>query len=215
VAEVWAIVVAGGSGQRFGQLKQFALLAGRPVLQWTVEACRPAAAGVVLVVPAGTDDPKPYGADAVVPGGATRSASVRCGLAAVPPSAEVIIVHDAARPLAPLSLFTAVVDAVTTGGVDGAIPGVAVSDTIKAVDAAGNVTATHERSALRAVQTPQAFRADVLRRAHAEGAAATDDAALVEALGATVRVVPGDSRNIKITTPDDLASAEHLLAVGD
>jgi 2-C-methyl-D-erythritol 4-phosphate cytidylyltransferase len=90
-----------------------------------------------------------------------------------------------------------------------------VSDTIKAVDSADNVTATHERGTLRAVQTPQAFRADVLRRAHAEGAAATDDAALVEALGATVRVVPGDPRNIKITTPDDLASAEHLVAVGE
>jgi 2-C-methyl-D-erythritol 4-phosphate cytidylyltransferase len=215
VAQVWAIVVAGGSGRRFGQLKQFALLEGRPVLAWTVEACRPFVAGVVLVVPASTGPGEAYGADTVVEGGATRSDSVRHGLAAVPDSAEVIVVHDAARPLAPSGLFRAVIDAVTQGDADGAVPGVAVSDTIKAVDAGGTVTATLDRSTLVAVQTPQAFRAGVLRRAHAGAAGATDDAALVEALGATVRVVPGHARNLKITTADDLRTAEHLLAAGE
>jgi 2-C-methyl-D-erythritol 4-phosphate cytidylyltransferase len=230
VALVWSIVVAGGAGRRFGDRKQFSLLGGRPVLHWAVEAARTCSAGVVLVLPAegsadhdGAPDmhgaapapvtrPDTYGADAVVAGGPTRADSVRCGLAAVPEDAEVIVVHDAARPLATPDLFAAVIEAVTSDGVDGAVPGVRPSDTIKAVDAAGNVTSTLHRDALVAVQTPQAFRADVLRRAHKDaGHAATDDAMLVEALGATVRVVPGDPGNLKITAPGDLDALERLL----
>jgi 2-C-methyl-D-erythritol 4-phosphate cytidylyltransferase len=213
VAQVWAVVVAGGSGQRFGQMKQFALLADRPVVAWAVAACRPSSSGVVLVVPAGTaaDVHLNHGADVVVEGGATRAESVRCGLAAVPDGAEVIVVHDAARPLASDALFRAVIEAVTSGGADGAIPAIPVSDTIKVVDGTQTVTATLDRAVLVAVQTPQAFVAAVLRRAHAAGSDATDDAALVEALGATVRVVPGDPRNLKITTPADLGTAEVLL----
>jgi 2-C-methyl-D-erythritol 4-phosphate cytidylyltransferase len=215
VAQVWAVVVAGGSGQRFGQLKQFALLADRPVVEWAVAACRPSASGVVLVVPPGTPDGDAvrYGADLIVEGGATRAESVGRGLAAVPAEAEVIVVHDAARPLAGDALFRAVIEVIAAGGADGAIPGVPVRDTIKVVDGTDTVTATLDRSVLVAVQTPQAFGADVLRRAHARahGGEATDDAALVEALGATVRVVPGDPRNLKITTPADLGLAEHLL----
>jgi 2-C-methyl-D-erythritol 4-phosphate cytidylyltransferase len=213
VAKVWSIVVAGGSGRRFGDQKQFSMLGGRPVLEWAVEACRPCSAGVVLVLPAGLDDPDPHGADATVPGGPTRADSVRCGLAAVPDSAEVIVVHDAARPLASPGLFDAVIEAVTGGGADGAVPGVPPSDTIKEVDGAGNVMGTLNRSTLVAVQTPQAFRAGALRRAHEQaGPGATDDAVLVEALGGRVRVVPGDPRNLKITAPDDLGAAERLLA---
>ena len=213
MAKVWSIVVAGGSGRRFGDQKQFSMLGGRPVLEWAVEACRPCSAGVVLVLPAGLDDLDPHGADAIVPGGPTRADSVRCGLAAVPDSAEVIVVHDAARPLASPGLFDAVIEAVTGGGADGAVPGVPPSDTIKAVDGAGNVTGTLNRSTLVAVQTPQAFRAGVLRRAHQQaGADATDDAMLVEALGGRVRVVPGDPRNLKITAPDDLGAVARLLA---
>ena len=213
MAKVWSIVVAGGSGRRFGDQKQFSMLGGRPVLEWAVEACRPCSAGVVLVLPAGLDDPDPHSADATVPGGPTRADSVRCGLAAVPDSAEVIVVHDAARPLASPGLFDAVIDAVTGGGADGAVPGVPPSDTIKEVDGAGNVTGTLNRSTLVAVQTPQAFRAGVLRRAHQQaGAGATDDAMLVEALGGRVRVVPGDPRNLKITAPDDLGAVARLLA---
>jgi 2-C-methyl-D-erythritol 4-phosphate cytidylyltransferase len=208
---VWAVVVAGGSGQRFGAVKQFALLADRPVAEWAVAACRPAASGVVLVVPPGTSAGADYGADVVVEGGATRAASVRCGLSAVPGEADVILVHDAARPLATPALFRSVIDAVTSGGADGAIPALPVSDTIKVVDATQKVTATLDRTTLVAVQTPQAFGSAVLRRAHAGDTEATDDAALVEALGATVRVVPGDPRNLKITTPADLGTAEHLL----
>jgi 2-C-methyl-D-erythritol 4-phosphate cytidylyltransferase len=211
VAHVWAVVVAGGTGQRFGQLKQFALLVDRPVVEWAVAACRPSSSGVVLVVPPGQADGLDHGADIVVEGGASRAESVRCGLSAVPENAEVIVVHDAARPLASPALFGAVIDAVTSGGAGGAVPALPVSDTIKVVDGAQNVTATLDRTTLVAVQTPQAFAAALLRRAHAGGTEATDDAALVEALGATVRVVPGDPRNLKITTPADLGTAEHLL----
>ncbi len=211
---MWSVVVAGGSGQRFGTLKQFALLADRPVVEWAVAACRASSSGVVLVVPPGHGAPAAsadYGADVVVEGGATRTESVCRGVAAVPETAEVIIVHDAARPLASRDLFGAVIAAVTTGRAGGAVPGVPVSDTIKVVDGSQRVTATLDRAALVAVQTPQAFDAALLRRAHAGGTEATDDAALVEALGATVRVVPGDPRNLKITTPADLDTAEHLL----
>jgi 2-C-methyl-D-erythritol 4-phosphate cytidylyltransferase len=211
VAQVWSVVVAGGSGQRFGTLKQFALLAERPVVEWSVAACRGSSSGVVLVLPRGQVGPMAFGADVVVEGGGTRTESVCRGVAAVPPTAEVIVVHDAARPLASEDLFRAVITAVTAGGDGGAIPGIPVGDTIKVVDGSGCVTATLDRDTLVAVQTPQAFDADLLRRAHAAGTQATDDAALVEALGATVRVVPGDPRNLKITTPADLELAEHLL----
>jgi 2-C-methyl-D-erythritol 4-phosphate cytidylyltransferase len=213
MALVWAIVVAGGSGRRFGQLKQFEQLVDRPVVEWSVAACRPTAAGVVLVVPSGSNFELNHGADVVIEGGATRAESVRNGLTVVPAETDVIIVHDAARPLASLALFTSVVEAIADGA-GGAVPGVEVSDTIKEireVNGMTEVSATLDRSSLVAVQTPQAFAADLLRRAHAGGSEATDDAALVEALGATVRVVQGDPRNMKITTPADLRTAEQLM----
>jgi 2-C-methyl-D-erythritol 4-phosphate cytidylyltransferase len=146
------------------------------------------------------------GADRVIAGGPTRAASVRRGLVAVPESADVVVVHDAARPLASRELFRAVVDAVVAGA-DGAIPGVAVVDTVKRVRA-GCVVETLDRSDLVAVQTPQAFRAEVLRRAHDGDPEATDDAGLLEALGSRVVVVPGEYHNLKLTSPDDLAMAE-------
>jgi 2-C-methyl-D-erythritol 4-phosphate cytidylyltransferase len=217
VARVWSIVVAGGSGRRFGEQKQFSSLGGRPVLSWAVEACKAVSEGVVLVVPADGTRPDQSRADAVVTGGTTRAESVRCGLEAVPAEADVIVVHDAARPLAPPALFAAVLDALHEDGVAGAVPGLAPSDTIKVVDGQMNVKNTPSRDSLVAVQTPQAFRADVLRAAHAQAATspdavATDDAMLVEASGGRVRVVPGYPGNLKITTPDDLATAERLLA---
>jgi 2-C-methyl-D-erythritol 4-phosphate cytidylyltransferase len=209
---VWSVVVAGGSGRRFGQLKQYALLGGRPVLEWAVSACRTCSAGVVLVVPDNADRDS-HGADVVVSGGATRADSVRGGLAAVPDDAQVVVVHDAARPLASPSLFSAVIAAVTAGGADGAVPGVPPSDTIKVVDESGRVTDTLDRTTLVAVQTPQAFRAVLLRRAHdGASAGATDDAMLVEAMGGTVQVVPGEPGNLKITDPGDLEVAERMLA---
>lgn len=155
---------------------------------------------VVVVLPPGQGG---------VTGGATRSESVRNGLAAVPDDAEIIVVHDAARPVATHELFRAVIDAVEAGA-DAAIPGVPVTDTVKRVDG-DRVVETLDRAALVVVQTPQAFRADVLRAAHASGDDATDDAALVEAVGGKVVVVAGDARNIKITAPEDLRIAEALL----
>jgi 2-C-methyl-D-erythritol 4-phosphate cytidylyltransferase len=207
---VWAVVVGAGSGERFGQAKQFVFLAGRPVVEWAVAACRPAADSVVLVLPPGSSGER-FGADVVVTGGSSRGASVRCGLAAVPEEAEAVLVHDAARPLARPELFTRVLAALADGAA-GAVCGVPVADTIKRRDPAdGSVLATVERRDLVHVQTPQAFVPSVLRKAHAGGGEAGDDAELVERLGATVRVVPGDPMNVKLTTPSDLAYAEHLL----
>lgn len=210
---VWAVVVAGGSGTRFGHPKQFAVLCGHPVVARSVAASRTAVDGVVLVLPEDRIDDD-FGADVVVAGGASRSASVRNGLAAVPATAAVVVVHDAARPLAGPALFRAVLAPLADPAVAGVVCAVPVVDTLKRVEAGHGtvtVTGTVDRADVVAVQTPQAFRTAVLRRAHAAGAEATDDAALVEALGATVRVVPGDPRNVKLTTPADLALAEHLL----
>lgn len=215
--QVWVVVVAAGAGTRFGRPKQFEVLGGRRVVDRAVEAARSVADGVVLVLPDAPGGSPPAegfpGADAVVAGGDTRSASVRAGLAAVPEAAGVVVIHDAARPLAGPALFRSVVDAVRRGA-DGALPGVAPSDTVKRVGAGGVVEETLDRSRLVLVQTPQAFRAGPIRAAHAAGGEATDDAALVEAGGGRVVVVPGDPRNIKLTGPADLAVAEALLAAG-
>ena len=210
---VWSIVVAAGQGTRFGGPKQYRVVAGQRVLEWSLGAARTASDGVVVVVdPRVATAPEPL-ADAVVAGGATRSASVRAGLAAVPASAEVVVVHDAARPCASPALFAAVVAAVRDGA-DGAVPGVPVADTVKRVDATGAVLGTVDRSSLVAVQTPQAFAAETLRRAHAGADHATDDAGLVEAAGGRVVVVPGEASNAKVTQPDDLVVAEAHLGGG-
>jgi 2-C-methyl-D-erythritol 4-phosphate cytidylyltransferase len=206
---VWVVIVAAGSGTRFGGEKQYAQLGGRPVVAWSVEAASSVANGAVLVVAPDASPPALSGVDAVVTGGATRSESVRCGLTAVPDDATVVVVHDAARPLASSAIFTAVVDAVLDGA-DGAVPAVPVVDTIKRVEG-DRVVETLDRSGLVAVQTPQAFRADVLRAAHASRAEGPDDASLVEAAGGRVVVVPGDDRNRKITVAADLAHLEALL----
>lgn len=217
-AAVWSVVVGGGGGSRFGGPKQFATLGGRALVEWSVEACRGVSDGVVLVLPDGSTDHR-FGADTVVAGGPTRSASVRNGLDAVPEGADIVVVHDAARPLAARALFTAVLAALDDPSVGGALCGWPLTDTVKEIDRTavadgvlGDVVGTLDRERLVAVQTPQAFRASLLREAHAAAGEATDDGSLVEALGATVRVVAGDPRNVKVTTTADLAYAEHLLA---
>ena len=205
---VWGIVVAAGRGDRFGQPKQFCALVGRRVVDVSVSAMQATCEAVVVVLPAGIT----WDGDAVaaaVAGGDTRSDSVRAGLRAIPADAEVVVVHDAARPLATRALFDAVIAAVRNGA-DAAVPGLLVADTLKRV-ANERVVATVDRGELVAVQTPQAFRASVLRAAHAGSDDATDDAALVEAMGGSVVVVPGEPRNLKITTPDDLLVAAALL----
>jgi 2-C-methyl-D-erythritol 4-phosphate cytidylyltransferase len=206
-----AIVVAAGAGERFGSRKQFAELAGRSTAAWSVEAARGICDVIVLVVPPDAVDVA-HGADVVVAGGATRAASVRAGLAALDADVDVVVVHDAARPLATPALFQAVVDAIGVDGVVGAIPAIDLVDTIKRVDDDRVVVETLERSGLVAVQTPQAFVADVLRRAHEGDPEATDDAALVEAAGGRVVVVQGEPDNRKVTTRDDLEVARALLA---
>ena len=195
---VWTIVVAGGSSQRFGRPKQYESIGETRIIDLSVAVARAASSGVVVVVPAADVD-----AEGGVAGGRTRSESVRNGLKGVPDDATIICVHDAARPFADVALFDAVIAAVV-GGAACAVPGVAVTDTIKLVDPDGAVVATPERAALRAVQTPQAFRASALRAAHDSGAEGTDDAALVEAMGGLVVVVDGADDNRKITVPADL-----------
>ena len=210
---VWTVVVAAGSGSRFGGAKQWAALGDRRVVDHAVDAAlaAPSCSGVVVVVPAGDVDAAEIpGASVVVAGGSTRSASVRAGLEAVPPDVEVVVVHDGARPLASPALFHAVVAAVAAGA-DAALPGLPVTDTLKRVGSDGAVEATVDRSDVVAVQTPQAFRAAVLRRAHADAPDATDDAALVEAIGGRVEVVSGDPVNVKLTDAADLAVAETRL----
>lgn len=211
---VWTVVVAAGSGTRAGEgiPKQYRPLSGRRVLDWSLEAARSVSAGIVLVVPAAELDREEPLADLVVAGGETRSDSVRCGLAEVPEDVGTVLVHDAARPLASPALFEAVVAAVEAGA-DAAVPAVPVTDTIKRI-AGGTVVETPDRSTLVAVQTPQGFRAEVLRRAHAGGGEASDDAALVEALGARVVVVPGDPDNVKVTHPGDIERIEALVPEG-
>lgn len=201
---VAAVVVAGGQGVRFGGAKQFASLGGVTVAQRSVRLARSVASSVILVVPPSYDG-SGEGADIVVTGGATRASSVRAGLA-VCPDVDVVIVHDAARPLATPALFRSVLDAVVAGA-DAAIPGLAITDTIKRVrsdEHSITVLETVPRSDLVTVQTPQAFRRDVLVRAHASDDDASDDAALVELLGGRVVVVAGEIGNIKITEPGDL-----------
>ena len=205
MAGVWAIIVAAGSGRRFGGQKQYAPVAGRRVLDWSVAAARSVADGVVLVVAADDVDRAEAAVDVVTAGGATRSGSVRAGLAHVPPDAEIVVVHDAARPLAGADLFAAVVAAVQAGA-DAALPVVPVNDTLRAVGGG-----TVDRDGLVAVQTPQAFRAAALRGAHAGAGEATDDASLVEAEGGKVVVVDGSPDNLKITRPADRVVAEALL----
>lgn len=203
---VWTIVVAAGSGSRFGGQKQYAELDDRRVIDWSVNAARAASHGVVVVVPA-SDAAQEGG----VAGGASRSESVRNGLAHVPDDATIICVHDGARPFADAALFRRVIDAVAAGA-DAAVPGLRVADTVKVIDATGTVRSTPGRDSLRAVQTPQAFRAAALRAAHATADDATDDAALVEHAGGTVLVVDGDVRNRKITEPADLEWARQQVA---
>jgi 2-C-methyl-D-erythritol 4-phosphate cytidylyltransferase / 2-C-methyl-D-erythritol 2,4-cyclodiphosphate synthase len=209
--KVWTIVVAGGSGARFGGPKQFLDLVGRPVFVHSVDGARSASDAVVLVVPVSDVDSLAGEADVVVGGGASRAESVACGLAVIPDDVDIICVHDAARPLATGELYRRLIDALVDG-VDGVIPGVGVVDTIKQTDREGRVVATPDRALLRAVQTPQVFRADTLRLAHRDAVGGTDDAVMVEAVGGTVIVIDGEANNRKVTVPEDLIWARQVLA---
>jgi 2-C-methyl-D-erythritol 4-phosphate cytidylyltransferase len=207
-----ALLVAAGSGSRLGASvpKAFVEVAGRPMLEWSLEALRAAGiSDVVIALPDGAVAPVGV---LGVRGGATRSESVRAALAAAPGSGPVVV-HDAARPLVPPSLC---VDALAAlDGADCAIAAARVTDTVKEADASGAVVATLDRSKLWAIQTPQAFRREALEAALRVDAAilarATDDAWLVERAGGTVRVVESSPENFKVTTPHDLRVADLLL----
>jgi 2-C-methyl-D-erythritol 4-phosphate cytidylyltransferase len=217
-----AVLLAAGAGHRLGagDPKAFVTIGDRPVLAVAAgaAAASPAVGALVVAAPPGMEE---RAADClafldvpaiVVTGGATRQASVRAALAAVDPSTEVVAIHDAARPFAPPDLFTAVIDAVLErSDVAGAIPVIPVADTVKRVHD-GVVRGTLDREELALAQTPQAFRLAVLLEAHERAAdariQATDDAALLESSGATVRAITGDPRNFKITTLMDLARAQ-------
>jgi 2-C-methyl-D-erythritol 4-phosphate cytidylyltransferase len=207
-----ALLVAAGSGERLGagRPKAFVVLGGRPMIEWSLDALR--AAGVeeiVVALPPGEDVPEGCTG---VPGGATRSESVRAALAAAPPGD--VVVHDAARPLVTPEHFTAALAALAEA--DCAIAAARCTDTVKEAGEDRLVTATLDRSRLWAIQTPQAFRRAALERALAVDdellAQATDDAWLVERTGGTVRVVESTPANLKVTTPHDLRIAEYLLA---
>jgi 2-C-methyl-D-erythritol 4-phosphate cytidylyltransferase len=216
-----AVVPAAGSGERLAARvpKAFVEVAGRTLLERAATALLRSQVvdRVVVAVPGDKiDDAKLIlGGDAtVVAGGVDRTESVRLALAAAG-DAEWILVHDAARALAPEAVIVRVVQALRSGR-SAVVPVLPLADTVKAVGADGVVTATPDRAGLRAVQTPQGFRADVLRRAHdrAGRQAFTDDAALVEYFGGQVHVVDGDPLAFKITTPLDLLLADALLRAG-
>lgn len=222
-SRVVAIVPAAGSGERLGSgvPKAMAPLAGEPLLCHAVRAlvAEPRVELIVVVAVPGLEEPMTaaaVGCASGVPvvcvaGGSTRAQSVARGLAAVPDDVDVVLVHDAARCLVPVGVVRAVVDAVLDGA-PAAIPGAPVVDTIRAVGRHGG-SRTLDRSMLRAVQTPQGFDPDVLRRAHAGGSdQATDDAGMVEALGLEVVLVEGHPRAFKVTTAQDLLLAEAILA---
>jgi len=216
---VSAIIAAGGRGARFGgsQPKQLSTLSGRPILQHSVDAFLNSAriAEVIVALPDElAANPPAYLRSAgksllVVAGGTRRQDSVARAFARVSAESELIVIHDAARPLVSESVIRRTIDAATEYGA--AIAAVRAHDTVKRAGADGVIIATLPREEIFLAQTPQAFRVDVLRQALAIADEATDEAALAERAGHHVRVVEGDPRNLKVTTPEDLAIAERLL----
>jgi 2-C-methyl-D-erythritol 4-phosphate cytidylyltransferase len=208
---VVGIIPAGGSGERLGadRPKAFVVCAGRPLIEWSLDVLGAVCDRVVVALPQGYDE----GPDRVR-GGESRSASVRNAVDAAP-EASMFVVHDAARPLVTRDLVERCIAAIEPG-IDGAIAAVPMTDTVKEVATDGRVLRTLDRSTLWAVQTPQVFRADILRRAlerdAAALAAATDDAWLVDDAGGVVTVVESFPENLKVTRESDLRIAEALLA---
>jgi 2-C-methyl-D-erythritol 4-phosphate cytidylyltransferase len=211
---VVGIVPAGGSGERLGadRPKAFVVCAGRPLIEWSLEVLGAVCDRVVVAAPQGYDE----GPDRVR-GGESRSASVRNAVEAVEAveDTDIFVVHDAARPLVTRELVERCIDAIEPG-IDGAIAAIPMTDTVKEVAVDHRVLRTLDRSTLWAVQTPQVFRADILRRAlerdAAALAAATDDAWLVDDAGGVITVVESYPENLKVTRESDLRIAEALLA---
>jgi 2-C-methyl-D-erythritol 4-phosphate cytidylyltransferase len=219
---VWAILVAAGRGERLGldQPKAFAKLGDDPLLAEPLRRLDESewVDAIVVVAPVGWEEPVILLAEelacskvhACVPGGETRTDSVRAGLNEVPADALVVLVHDAARPLVSEQVVARVLAPLSEGW-DGAVPGLPIADTLKRVARDGAILETVERESVWAVQTPQAFVADTLRRAYGDGGAGTDCATLVEGVGGRVKVVDGDPQLLKVTTSDDLAKVATWL----
>ena len=206
--KVAAIIVAAGTGTRFGGLKQLEFLEGRRIVDISLTTARAFVDYVICVKTPGVD----FGsldADMVIDGGETRSGSVRMGIEALPEDVEFVLVHDAARPLASGNLYLEVLSKLEQGS-RAVVPVVAVSDTVKEVEH-GRVIRTPDRSRLFLTQTPQGFSKVVLVEAHRAGLDGTDDAQLAELIGVPVDVVPGETGNFKITTMEDLERASYLL----
>ena len=208
---VVGIVPAGGSGERLGadRPKAFVVCAGRPLIEWSLEVLGSVCDRVIVAAPDGYDE----GPDRVR-GGESRSASVRNAVGAAE-EADLFLVHDAARPLVTRELVERCIGAIEPG-IDGAIAAIPITDTVKEVATDGRVLRTLDRTTLWAVQTPQVFRADILRRAlerdAAALAAATDDAWLVDDAGGVITVAESYPENLKVTRESDLRIAEALLA---
>ena len=210
-----AIIAAAGSGERFGAgiPKALIQLGDRTLIEHAISSISSVADQIIVTAPAGYEKQIQIlvgDGITVVTGGATRSESVRIGLSKVLCEAEYVLIHDAARALASPALAQGVVAALKNGDV-AVIPGLAQTDTVKVVTADGIVTATPDRTLMRKIQTPQGFTYGLINQAHAAAGEATDDAALVEALGKPVRVINGEERALKITTPSDLATALQFL----
>ncbi len=223
----WAVLVAAGRGERFGadRPKAFVALGGRTLLAEVLERLdsSPWLDGIVVAAPPGWEEPAILVAEeigagkvaACVTGGTrSRAESVRIGVSEVPAAADVILVHDAARPLITDAVIERVLRPLDEGW-DGAVPGLAVPDTLKRAEPDGTVIETVDRAGLYAVQTPQAFVAETFRRALASVSDDTTDCAgTVELAGGRIRIVEGDPRLLKVTTPADLETVERLLAEG-
>lgn len=206
---VWGIVLAAGRGTRFGGAKQFHTLHGRPLVDHVVQVAAAVCEGLVVVLPPGVAWAGPPVARTVA-GGETRSSSVRAGLAAVPDGAEIVVVHDAAHPLAGRSLFAAVIAAVR-GGADAALPALPLNDPVKWADS-GRVVGTVPASGAVLVQVPHAFRAPLLRALHADAPEPREDTELVERHGGSIAVVPGDPCNLHVTTAAELDLVTRISA---
>ena len=213
--KVALLIPAAGSGERFGASipKALVQLNGRTLIEHAVLNLGPVASQIIVAAPEGFEDKfREILGDAVtvVTGGSTRTKSVKIALESIAEDIEFILVHDAARPLASGELGRSIIEALAAGDV-AVIPALSVVDTIKEVDAANYVVSTPNRERLRAVQTPQGFARETLIKAHMQNIEATDDGALVEAMRGKVKLIEGENRALKITNPEDLATALKYL----
>lgn len=201
---IWSIIVAAGTGTRFGALKQFSEFAGMSVLEHSIKPFIGLVEGIIVVTDPNNNDLSIPSIDKVVTGGMTRSDSVKNGLIEVPPDCEHVLVHDSARPMLTSDLVSRVIDELQAGAL-AVTPVMDLVDSIRSIK--GDVL---DRSNYCTVQTPQGFRADVLSAAHEQGLSGTDDAGMVSALGIDVTCIPGEPYNFKVTYPNDLLVCEAL-----